>query len=106
MTPMERNHQLRRARGMALELIYEAFQKRRKAHDLLSLWSAMLDLGQDLGTDDVIFVLRQLRDRKLMSFDEDRVRRTNEVRISNIHITPEGCNLVEKETVDPAILIL
>jgi hypothetical protein len=100
------NVALRRWRGLALELIYESFRNHGRAIDHVMLWGMMQQLGQDLGGFDVIFVLRQMKDRRYIEYVESRNRLTNEVSLSQLKITPAGCDLVEKSAEDPAILLL
>jgi uncharacterized protein YciU (UPF0263 family) len=96
-----------RWRGLALELIYSTFRKRLPAYDHVMLADVMRSVGgQDLGENDVIFVLRQLHDRGYLTYRETKNRWTNEVTIADIQITPKGCNIVEGVERDPAVRIL
>jgi hypothetical protein len=103
---MEKGLVERRWRGMALELIYAAFRNRTGVIDNDLLLAMMQGLGQSLGEDAMIFVLRSLGDRKYITYDEVKDKKTNEVRIQNLRITPLGCDVVERSSVDPAVLIL
>lgn len=91
---------------MALELVYGAFRNRTAALDHIMLWAMMQQLGQDLGVNDVIFIVRTLGDRNYVTYKEDKNRITNEVSISKLMITPSGCDIVEKNCEDPAVMIL
>lgn len=102
----DNNMAVRRWRGQALELIYASFRNRGPAIDHIMLFGMMQQLGQDLGVNDVIFVLRQLHDRGYVEYVETKNRYTNEVSISQLKITPSGCDLVERSAEDPAVLVL
>jgi hypothetical protein len=97
---------LTRWRGIVLELVYDAFRKKEPRYDYVMLWGMMRKLGQDLGLNDVIFVLRQLQDRGYVDFTEEKNKFTNETRITDVVIEPKGCDLVEQLSKDPAVTIL
>jgi hypothetical protein len=97
---------LPRWRGVVLELVYGAFQKREPRYDYIMLWGMMRELGHDLGLNDVIFVLRQLRDRGYLRMKENRNKWTNDTEITEIEIVPQGCDVVEKLKSDDAVTIL
>lgn len=97
---------LPRWRGVVLELVYDAFQKREPRYDYIMLWGMLRSLGQDLGLNEVIFVLRQLRDRGYLRFSENKNKWTNDTEITEIEIVPQGCDVVEKLKTDSAVTIL
>jgi hypothetical protein len=87
---------LTRWRGIVLELVYDAFRKKEPRYDYVMLWGMMRKLGQDLGLNDVIFVLRQLQDRGYVDFTEEKNKFTNETRITDVVIVPyDGVALPE-----------
>ena len=101
------NAVLRRQRGLALELIYTEFKKKGVHYDHISLCENMQALGQTVYYNDVIFILRQLKDRGYLAFNEMVVNRsTGELLISEIRITSAGQDIVEHVASDPAVLIL
>jgi hypothetical protein len=96
----------RRWRGLALELVYAELRRKGVTYDDVMLWSNMQGLGQTLALNDVIFILRQLKDRAYLGYQEYTDRRTGETRMEHIRITTHGQNLVEQIEEDPAVLIL
>lgn len=105
MTISERNIALARWRGLALEMVHSAFRKRFPAYDHIMLADVMRSMGQDVGENDVIFILRQLHDREYLTYREDRNRLTNEISIVNVQISPKGCDVAEKFIEDPSVII-
>lgn len=105
---MAENAAKRRWRGLALELVYAELRRKGVTYDDVMLWSNMQGLGQSLGLNDVIFILRQLKDRDYLSYQEYKDRRTGETRMEHIRITRQGQDLVEQVSgvEDPAVLIL
>jgi len=97
---------LRRWRGLALELIYASFRNRGPAIDHVMLSGMMQRLGQNICVNDVIFVLRWLKDCHYVEYIETKNRYTNEVSIAQLKITRSGCDVAEGIAEDPAILIL
>ncbi|ABF42405.1 hypothetical protein Acid345_3404 [Candidatus Koribacter versatilis Ellin345] len=98
---------MRRWRGAILEYVYNGHRHQQSRMDGVALWGMMQDFGHMASLNDVITMLQQLRDREYLTFEETRNKYTNEISITKIQITPEGCDLVEglvKE--DPAVRIL
>ena len=101
----ENNVALARWRGLVLELVHSAFRKRLPAYDLVMMTDLMRSMGQDVGENDVIFILRQLKDLGCVVFEEERKRATNELNIREVRVTPKGCRLVEGFDRDDAVMI-
>jgi hypothetical protein len=96
----------KRLRGTILELVNEGHQQQRSRMDDVVLWGVLRKLQYDVGMNDVRTVLQDVKDRGYLVFQEDRNRKTNELRISLIMITPRGRDVVEGTILDPAVHVL
>lgn len=100
--------QIKRLRGLILELVYNGHRMQESRLDDLSLWGLVQDLGySDVSKNDVVTLLQDLRDRKYLAYLQKRDTRTGLVEIKEIEITPTGRDLVEKSAAeDPAVVLL
>ena len=99
--------QRKRWRGVILEILYDGFQKQESRLDDLVLWGMLRDLGHDVGQAEVLTLLQYLRAAKYVEFKQSRDDVTNSIRITEIEITPSGCELLErKEKKDPMVHVL
>jgi hypothetical protein len=71
--------------------------------DDVALWHILIDLGCDVGQNDVLTQLQDLCDRGYVTFKETKNRLTNRAEISLIQLTPRGRDLSEETIQDPAI---
>lgn len=96
--------QTKRLRGAILELIVARHAAQLSHMDSIALWHLMLSLSFDLGENELLTLLQDLKDRQYLSFIEKKNRLTNRTEISRIAITPGGRDLVERTTENPAVL--
>lgn len=97
----------KRRRGLILELVYDGHRKQESRLDHLMLWGLMQDLGQnDVSQNEVVTLLQDLRDRKYLRFKQQKNDWDGRVSISEIEITPEGRDLVEKLKSNDAVRVL
>lgn len=96
----------KRLRGEILELVDEGHQEQRSRFTDVILWGVLQRLKYDVSQNDVITLLQDMRDRGYLTFEQDKDRRTNQVRISLIQITPAGRDLLEGTKADAAVHIL
>jgi hypothetical protein len=92
--------QIKRLRGVTLTLVYSRHREQQSRMDHVMLWAMLRKLQHDVGLNDVVTVLQDLKDRGMVTFEQTKDKKTNEVRISLLQITPLGRDLVE-ETIDP-----
>jgi hypothetical protein len=95
--------QNKRLRGAVLEILNTRHQSQQSRPDHVALWHIMLDLRFDLGENDLLTLLQDLHDRRLIGYEETRDRRTNRVSVFRLQLTPAGRDLCEGTTTDPAI---
>jgi hypothetical protein len=100
--------QIKRLRGVILEMVYSGHRNQESRMDSIALWGLLQGIGfKDLPLNDLHTTLQELRDREYLRFEEKRDRKTGDIRISLIQITPAARDLVEKTVrEDPAVLIL
>ena len=95
--------QNKRLRGAILEILNTRHQSQQSRVDHVALWHIMRDLSFDLGENEVLTLLQDLYDRNLVLYEESRDRRTNRVNIYKLRLTPEGRDLCEGTTTNPAV---
>lgn len=109
----------RRLRGAILDVLYQRHRAQKSRLDAVMLFAVMRrDLLYDIGLNDVVTILQDLRERGCVQFTEHRVGKdgrpvslgdpqptpTAEVIISKVQITPRGRDLVERNVEkDPGI---
>jgi hypothetical protein len=97
--------QMKRLRGAVVTLVYSGHRNQESRLDDLALWGLMQDLHFDVGENDVLTLLQQLKDFGYLKFEEKKNRRTNRVEISFIELTADGIRLAEGFKADDAVLI-
>lgn len=97
--------QMKRLRGAVLTFVYSGHRQQESRLDDVGLWGLMQDMQFDVGQDDVITLLQDLKDRQLLSFNEKKNRRSNRTEISLIQITAKGRDLVEGTVIDAAVVL-
>jgi hypothetical protein len=97
---------VRRLRGVMLEILYKNHGDQRTRLDHIMLWGVLTNLGYDVSQNDVLTLLQDLQDRDLVKFDEKKDGRTGYVSIQKIQITAGGRDVVELTTSEPAVQIL
>ena len=95
--------QNKRLRGAILEILNTRHQSQQSRVDHVALWHIMLDLRFDLGENDLLTLLQDLRDRTLLTYEQTRDRRTNRVSLFKLQLTPAGRDLCEGTETNPAI---
>lgn len=102
MAPLDAQ-QNKRLRAAILEILNTRHQAQQSRLDHVALWHVMLDLRFDLGENDLLTLLQDLFDRRLIVYEESRDRRTNRVSVFKLQLTPAGRDLCEGTTRDPAV---
>jgi hypothetical protein len=102
MAPLDAQ-QNKRLRGAILEILNTRHQTQQSRVDHVALWHIMLDLRFDLGENDLLTLLQDLFDRRLITYEESRDRRTNRVSVFRLQLTPSGRDLCEGTTSNPAV---
>ncbi len=97
--------ELKRRRGMMLELVYTNHRQQLHHLDDVRMWGLLTDLGCTIGQNDVLTLLQEMGERGYLTYKEASNRLTGRTEISRIQITPSGRDLVERTNVDPAVLI-
>lgn len=105
MTTAERSNKLKRHRGVALQFIYDNHRQQLPAMDDVELWGLMMDLGYNVGQDDVLGLLQELSDRGYVKYKSSTNRFTGRVRLNALGITPAGRDLIERTREDAAVLV-
>lgn len=95
--------QVKRIRGVIVEVLYARHQAQRSRVDHVLLWGIMRDLGCDVGENDVLTQLQDMSDRGYVRYDEKRDRRSNRMNLSAIQLTSKGRDLCEQTIHDPAV---
>jgi hypothetical protein len=95
--------QNKRLRGAILEILNTRHGAQQSRVDHVALWHIMLDLRFDLGENELLTLLQDLHDRDLIAYGETRDRRSNRVSIYKLQLTPDGRDLCEGTTTNPAI---
>lgn len=98
-------HVVKRLRGAIVEIVYQGHREQRTRMDAVMLWGVLRDLQYDVSENEVITQLQDLKERHYLDFLEERLRKTGEVMISKIQITPGGRDLVEGTVQDLAVLL-
>lgn len=96
---------MKRLRGVVLELVYTGHREQRSRLDDVALWGLLQDLQYDVGQDDVLTLLQDLKERKLLTFDELKNRFSGRTQIRLIQITPDGRDLVEGTSANAAVVL-
>jgi hypothetical protein len=102
MAPVDAQ-QNKRFRGAILEILNTRHGAQQSRVDHVALWHIMLDLRFDLGENDLLTLLQDLYDRRLITYEETRDRRTNRVSIYKLQLTPAGRDLCEGTSTNPAV---
>jgi hypothetical protein len=102
MAPLDAQ-QNKRLRGAILEILNTRHQAQQSRLDHVALWHVMLDLRFDLGENDLLTLLQDLYDRRLIAYEESRDRRTNRVSVFKLQLTPAGRDLCEGTSTNPAV---
>jgi hypothetical protein len=100
-----KTEQLRRHRGVILQLVYVNHEEQGTNIDDVQLWALLSDLGYGVGQNYVLARLQSLSDRGYLKFTTQRNRITGRVAHSRIELTAAGRDLVERIKEDPAVLI-
>jgi hypothetical protein len=95
----------RRIRGKILTVVYENQERQGTRFDHVHLHAFFERLHFDLSENELITLLQDLRERGYLIFDEVKDRRTHEVSIFRIQITPGGRDIVEEIEADKAVSI-
>jgi hypothetical protein len=93
----------RRMRGQILRLLYEGHEKQRHRMDDVTLTGVLERLHFDVWTDLVRELLQDMRERELVTFTEDRNRKTGVTAIREIQIRPRGSDVIEGSASDLAV---
>jgi hypothetical protein len=93
----------RRMRGEILRLLYEGHEKQRHRLDDVTLTGVLERLHFDVWADLVRELLQDMRDRELISYTEDRNRKTGVTAIRKIELRPRGQDVIEGAASDPAV---
>lgn len=96
----------RRFRGAILELIHDGHHRQQPRYDHVMLWGVMRELSFDLGLNQVVTHLQQLRQGGFVTFKQVKNDWTNDIEISEIEITLQGVKIVEKTVIDDSIHVL
>lgn len=95
--------QKRRMRGEILQLLYENRADQRTRFDDVTLTGILERLRFDVSVNMIRELLQDLREREMVSFDQQKDRYTGRVTIRKIQICPAGVDIVEKTKSDPAV---
>ena len=94
----------KRTRGVIIELLYKRHEEQKSRVDHVLLWHMLIDLGCDVGENDVLTQLQDLGDRGYVDYRQEKNRRTNDTEISLIRLTSKGRDLREGTIKDPAVM--
>lgn len=95
----------KRVRGKILVVVYENQERQETRFDHVHLWSFFERMHFDLSENELITLLQDLRERRCVEFEEVKDRRTGEVSIFRIQITPRGRDIVDGNEEDKAITV-
>ncbi len=103
MAPTRSGEVNRITRGVILKLLCDNHDKQEHRLNLTLLHAMLTRLGHDLGRDALVTLVQNLKDRGYLTYEELRNRRTWELDIIHIQVTPAGVDLVEETRTDPAV---
>jgi hypothetical protein len=95
--------QKRRLRGTILKLIYEQHEAQQHRLDDVTLTGVLERLQYEVYVNLVRELLQDLDERGFLSFDTEKNRVTGARSIRKIKITPDGRDIIENTTSDPAV---
>jgi transcription initiation factor IIE alpha subunit len=95
--------QKRRMRGTILQLLYENHEAQKTRYDDVTLTGVLERLQFDVSVNLVRELLQDLRERGMVSFDQQKNRYTGAITIRKIQISPGGVDIIEKTKTDPAV---
>jgi hypothetical protein len=93
----------KRIRGVIIDVLYTRHAAQQHRVDHVALWHILVDLGCDVGENDVLTQLQDLADRGYVNYRENKDRRSNRVDISMIQLTSKGRDLREDTIRDAAV---
>jgi hypothetical protein len=94
----------KRLRGAILKLLCTNHDTQQGRLDGTALWSALVrGLGFDVGRNEVMTCLQDLKGRGYIDFVQKKDNRTNEVFISQIELCSKGRDLLEETIEDRAV---
>jgi hypothetical protein len=93
----------KRIRGVIIDVLYGRHANQLSRVDHVALWHILINLGCDLGEDEMLTQLQDLFDRGYVSFNESRDRRSNRPQIFRIQLTSRGRDLREQTITDKAV---
>ncbi len=93
----------KRVRGVIVDVLYTRHAAQLHRVDHVALWHILIDLGCDVGENDVLTQLQDLQERGYVTYVEKRDRRTRRVDISTIQLTVRGRDLREETIADAAV---
>jgi hypothetical protein len=88
---------IRNLRGTILQIVYDNHFARNSRLRVTPLHGALERLFFDVSEDELVTVLEDLKERGCLTFtrDEQKWKKSREVVIGEIQITPKGRDLVE-----------
>lgn len=93
----------RNMRGAILKLIYQKHERQETRFRDATLLAALDDLAFRVYMNTVHEQLQTLKDAGLITYGEKYDRRTGELTISEIQLTPRGRNIVEGAEADKLV---
>lgn len=88
---------IRQLRATILQIVYDNHFNRASRLRLTPLHGALTQLFFDVSEDELVTVMEDLQERECLTFarDEKKWRKSRELVIGEIQITPKGRDLVE-----------
>jgi hypothetical protein len=94
-----------RLRGAILGLLYTRHNEQKSHLDSVALWSTLNGLRFDVGQNEVVTILQDLKGRGYVNFEQEKNKYTNRVYCTLIELTPRGRDVVDELIVDPAVTV-
>lgn len=93
----------RNMRGAILKLVYQKNERQETRFRDQTLLAALDDLAFSVYLNLVHELLQSLSDSGLVKYKEDKDRKTGELSISQIQLTPRGRSIVEGAETDSSV---
>jgi hypothetical protein len=95
----------KRFRGEVLRMLSVRHGQQRSRMDDVALCHALRSLAWDIDINDVVTILQEMKGRNWVGFRQIKSIYNRRAEISQIEILPDGQDLVDQTTMNPAVEI-
>lgn len=90
-------------RGEVLRMLSVRHSQQKSRADDIELCHALRSLAWDVEISDVVTILQEMQGRNWVTFKQRRSYYSSRVELSQIEILPDGQDLVDQTTTNPAV---